>query len=62
MILNADFKAIEILGLNTGRTNLIWYYPKYNTMLLPPVDEKVKRENSEEIDEKNSKIWWRNAS
>lgn len=38
MKLIANFEAIDILGLQTGETILTWYYPKLNTMLLPPVD------------------------
>lgn len=38
MKLIANFEAIDILGLQTGETILTWYYPKFNTMLLPPVD------------------------
>ena len=51
MRLEANFEAIDILGLNTGRTELIWYYPKNNTMLLEPVDkgEKIWLRSSEDI-------------
>lgn len=39
MKLDANFKAINILGIDLGKTSITWYYPKNKTMLLKPVDE-----------------------
>lgn len=41
MKLRANFEAINILNLDTGKTTITWQYPISNTMLLPPVDKIV---------------------